>query len=131
MKTKLVMVEGIPGSGKSTFAQKIADYYRNKSIVVNLFNEGQAHPADLAWLACIPLDTIDTLLFKYKELENDITKNMHISDGYAIIAYTQVKTDNRGFYKELESYEIYDNRVSFDIFAIFITADGKHLGNRQ
>src|SRR5659263_135706 len=111
LRTKLIMVEGIPGSGKSTFAHKIADYYRNKDILVNLFNEGQAHPADLAWCACVPLGSLDNLLLKYSGLEGEIRKNMHIEGDYAIIAYTQVKTDNRGFYKELENYEIYDNRV--------------------
>ena len=116
MKTKLIMVEGIPGSGKSTFAQKIADYYRNKGIAVNLINEGQAHPADLAWSAYVPLDSLANLLQKYSDLESDIRKNMCMNGSYAIIAYTQVKTDNRVFYKELENYEVYDNRVAFDVF---------------
>lgn len=116
MKTRLIMIEGIPGSGKSTFAQKAADFYRKKGITVNLFNEGQAHPADLAWQACVPLESFDQLLLRYSELENEIRKNMHINGDYAIIAYTQVKTDNREFYKELENYEVYNNRVPFDVF---------------
>jgi predicted kinase len=116
MKTKLIMVEGIPGSGKSTFAQKIAEYFRNKGIQVNVYNEGQAHPADLAWSACVPLDSLHSLLMKYRELDSEIRKNMCIDGNYAIIAYTQVRTDNRGFYKELENYEVYDNRVPFDVF---------------
>jgi predicted kinase len=116
MKTKLIMVEGIPGSGKSTFAQKIAEYFRNKGIQVNVYNEGQAHPADLAWSACVPLDSLQSLLMKYRELDSEIRKNMCIDGNYAIIAYTQVRTDNRGFYKELENYEVYDNRVPFDVF---------------
>lgn len=37
METKLIMVEGIPGSGKSTFAQKIAEFFKNKNVLVNLF----------------------------------------------------------------------------------------------
>ncbi len=116
MKAKLIMVEGIPGSGKSTFAQKIADYYRNKGIKVDIFNEGQAHPADLAWSACVPLDLLDKLLLKYSGLESKIRKNMHINGDYAIIAYTQVETDDRSFYEEFEDYEVYDNRVAFETF---------------
>ena len=110
------MVEGIPGSGKTTFARKIADYYRNRGVAVNLYNEGQAHPADLAWSACVPLNRLGALLKKYDGLENEIRENMHIDGDYAIIAYTQVKTENREFYKELENYEVYDNRVAFDVF---------------
>ena len=62
MNTKLIMVEGIPGSGKSTIAQKIADYYKSKSLAINPFNEGQAHPADLAWSACVPLGSLNDIL---------------------------------------------------------------------
>jgi len=130
MKTKLIMVEGIPGSGKSTFAQKIADYYKNKDIAVNLFNEGQAHPADLAWSACVPLGSLNNLLFKYSELESEIRKNMSINGDYAIIAYTQVKTDNREFYKELENYEVYDNRVDFDVFCNLIYSRWSAFGKQ-
>jgi ATPase (PilT family) len=114
--TKLIIVEGTPGSGKSTFAQKIAGYYRDKDITVNLFNEGQAHPADLAWSACVPLDSLDKLLSKYSVLEDEIRKNMHLEGGNSIIAYTRVKTDNVGFYEELENYEVYDKRVTMDEF---------------
>jgi len=32
MKTKLVMIEGIPGSGKSTYAKRLADFYTDKEI---------------------------------------------------------------------------------------------------
>lgn len=116
MKTKLIMVEGIPGSGKSTFARKIAEYYKNMNITVNLFIEGQANPADLAWSACVPIDSLNNLMLKYSEFECEIRKNMQIDGDYAIITYTQVKTENREFYKDFENYEIYDNRVTFDVF---------------
>jgi len=42
------MVEGIPGSGKSTFAQKIEEFYTKHNLKANLYNEGSFHPADLA-----------------------------------------------------------------------------------
>ena len=116
MNTKLLMIEGIPGSGKSTFAKKIADYYKDKGVKVNLYVEGQMHPADLAWCALVPLDLLDILIIKYPDLEKDIRKNMLHYKSYAIIAYTQIKTDNYEFYKELESYEVYDNRIPFDKF---------------
>ena len=114
--TKLIIVEGIPGSGKSTIAQKIAEYYRDKDVVVNLFNEGQLHPADMAWSAYVPLCHLDNLLIKYITLEDEIKKNMHVEGDYAIIAYTQIKTNNVEFYKELENYEVYDKRVTLDEF---------------
>jgi len=116
MKTKLIMVEGIPGSGKSTFAQKIADFYVNHGLKVNLYNEGGFHPADLAWNACIPVKSLDDVLAPYESFRHQINKNIHLENDYAIVSYTQVKTENTDFYKDMESYEVYDKRVSFDIF---------------
>ena len=33
MKTKLVMIEGIPGSGKSTYAKRLADFYTDNLLM--------------------------------------------------------------------------------------------------
>lgn len=116
MKTKLIMVEGIPGSGKSTIAQKIADHFANRGVPVSLFNEGHAHPADLAWNACVPLGSLDGLLTKYHDIESEIRRNMTLEGEYAVIAYAQVKTSDRGFYNDLAEYEIYDARVPSELF---------------
>lgn len=116
MKTKLIMVEGIPGSGKSTFAKRIADHYQNQGITVNLYNEGGFHPADLAWNACIPMDQLESTLAGYASFREEIDKNTQIEDGYAILSYTQVKTDDQAFYKDMERHEVYDGRVPRQVF---------------
>ena len=116
MKTKLILVEGIPGSGKTTFAQKIAEWYRECGMAVNLYLEGQAHPADLGWNACVPIAQYDAMLEKYVPIRDEILANTVNEGDYAVIAYTQVKTDDGGFYKELESFEVYDGRVPDETF---------------
>ncbi len=62
MNTKLILVEGIPGSGKSTFARRIAGHYQALGQTVRLYNEGDYHPADVAWNACIPLAGLEQAL---------------------------------------------------------------------
>ena len=116
MKTKLIMIEGIPGSGKSTFAGRIADFYISRGLKTNLYNEGGFHPTDLAWNACVPVEFLDNVLAPYKSFIDEINKNIHIEDDYAIISYTQVQTDDNSFFKEMEMYEIYDKRVPLDVF---------------
>jgi hypothetical protein len=110
------MVEGIPGSGKSTFAKKIAEFYTERGLKTNLYNEGDYHPADLAWNACIPNEKLESVLSPFADFRDEINKSIHIEDGYAIVSYTQVKTENQAFYKDMESYEVYDNRVPFEVF---------------
>ena len=49
MKTNLIIVEGLPGSGKSTTAAMIADELRKKGKTVMCLDEGASeHPADYA-----------------------------------------------------------------------------------
>ncbi|WP_025482327.1 hypothetical protein [Eisenbergiella tayi] len=116
MHSKLILVEGIPGSGKSTFAQKIADCYSTRGQKTNLYTEGDYHPADLAWNARLPLEELDNILAPYSAFRADIDKNTHIEDGYAIISYTHVTTDTPEFYKAMEDREVYDSRIPFPEF---------------
>jgi tRNA uridine 5-carbamoylmethylation protein Kti12 len=47
MATKLIIVEGLPGSGKSTTAQIIYDILKDKGISTEFYCEGNYnHPAD-------------------------------------------------------------------------------------
>lgn len=116
MNTKLILLEGIPGSGKTIFAGKIAEYYKNRGETVNLYAEGQSHPADLGWNACVPFAEYNNILKRYESLRSKIERNVIIENDTAIIAYTQIETDNKDFYKELESFEVYDGRVSDETF---------------
>ena len=85
--TKLILIEGIPGSGKTTIAQKVAERYRNRSRSVNLYLESEAHPADLGWSACVPAKQYNGILEKYPAL-----------------------------HKKLESFEVYDGCVPDETF---------------
>jgi hypothetical protein len=113
---KLILIEGIPGSGKSTFARRIAEWYRNRGIAVNLYIEGQSHPADLSWNACVPIAEYGGILRRYEQLRDEIEHNTMFEDDTAIVAYTLIKTDDRDFYKELEAFEVYDGRVPDEQF---------------
>ena len=116
MDTKLILFEGIPGSGKTTFARETAEWYKRRNIPVNLFIEGQSHPADLSWCAVIPVAVYEDLLVKYASLQNKIERQTVFEGETAIVAHTQVRTDNRDFYKELGSFEVYDGRVPDAVF---------------
>lgn len=113
---RLILVEGIPGSGKSTFARRIAEHYTQKGRDTRLYIEGELHPADLAWTACVPADALPALLAPYADLREQIDRHTALEDGYAYIAYTQVRTDNLAFYAAMEPYEVYDGRVPLDTF---------------
>jgi len=116
MNTKLILVEGIPGSGKTTYARKIAEWFKSRGVPTNLFLEGQPHPADLGWSACVPVANYRELLQRYSSLQAEIEKQTTFENDNAIVAYTQVKTENKEFYSELEAFEVYNARVPDDMF---------------
>lgn len=118
MKNRLILVEGIPGSGKTTISKKIKNHLINKGLEVLLYNEGDMHPADMAWNALLNMDEYNNIIDEYKTHEKIIKENSIFEDDYVILAYTKL-----GFHRKqnklmnfLEEREIYDGRVSADTF---------------
>ena len=64
MTTKLILVEGLPGSGKTTTAVFVADWLKEHGMETAVFLEGSLdHPADFESVACSnPHPTIPTPL---------------------------------------------------------------------
>jgi hypothetical protein len=118
MKNRLILVEGIPGSGKSTIARKIKEYFESKDIKVNLFNEGDWHPTDLAWSAYITLGDYKELLENNQEYAEAIKCNTKLEEDYAIVAYTKLEFSSKEdkLLKYFEQHEVYDGKVSLDTF---------------
>ena len=86
--------QGIPGSGKTTFAKRIADFYIRRGVPTRLYLEGDSHPADLAWQACIPAEEADMVLAPYGAFREEIDRHTRYSEGYAVVAYTKVQTED-------------------------------------
>jgi hypothetical protein len=127
---QLILVEGIPGSGKTTTSRKIYDKLSSK-VKIKLYEEGDGHPADLAWCACIPLSQFDEIITKYPEYESSIREHMYLEKDYAIIPYTKFPIDNPEFYQLMESFEVYDNRVGYNIFTNLHLGKWTSFGERQ
>ena len=118
MKNRLIMIEGIPGSGKSTCAKKVEEYLIKQGIKAKLYSEGDAHPVDMAWNAYLSINEYEALLKQYPAHSENIKAHTQIEAEYVTIAYTQL-----GFYPNqnelmniLEAHEVYDGRVACEIF---------------
>ena len=108
-------VEGLQGSGKSTLLQRLSELYPDNMAI----REGDYSPIELAWCAYVDEDKYDEILEKYSDIREEIEKKsfVDISDkAKRVICYTQIITDVPGFHKNLEQYEIYNNRIPYDEF---------------
>ncbi len=105
-------VEGLQGSGKTTLVGQLSENFPNYAAI----REGEYSPVELAWCAYLTKDAYEEILLKYPELRDQIEEKTYFEDDHVIVCYTKVRTENRSFYQDLEQYEIYNNRVSFDEF---------------
>ena len=105
-------VEGLQGSGKSTLVGNLS----KKHPELNVYHEGDYSPVELAWCAYMTREQYSQILEKYKEIKADIEAKSHAEGERMVVCYTQIMTDVPGFHKDLEQYEIYNGRVSFEDF---------------
>ena len=103
-------VEGLQGSGKSTLVRKLSGKHPDYTV----FREGDYSPVELAWCACVSEEKYQEILDKYNDIRREIEEKSHAEEDRVIICYTQVITDIPGFHKDLEQYEIYNNRMAYD-----------------
>ena len=109
-------IEGLQGSGKSTLVQKISE--RKPDCVA--IREGEYSPVELSWCAFMDERTYQEKLDQYPDMRRVIEEKTYSEGDKKIVCYTKIKTTNRSFYKDLEQYEIYNNRVSYDDFKSII-----------
>jgi energy-coupling factor transporter ATP-binding protein EcfA2 len=114
---KLILVEGIPGSGKSTTARKIEELLKASSVRVRCFNEGDLHPCDLAWHSCVPLPRYEHLLNTFVQERGVLKKYSSVEEDYAYVTYGKLGLlPDHPLFTELASYEPYNGKVSLEKF---------------
>lgn len=109
-------VEGLQGSGKSTLVQKLSELNPDCTAI----REGDYSQVELAWCAYMDEEKYMEILDKYSDIRSEIEKKTHSEEDKRIICYTQIITDIPGFHKDLEQYEIYNNRASYGDFKAII-----------
>ena len=76
MKTELIIVEGLPGSGKSTTAAMIAEELQKRGVRALCFDEGEEHPADYKDYDFPDFETErEKILEKWREFVRDRDRN--------------------------------------------------------
>ena len=105
-------VEGLQGSGKTTLAGKLAKKHPDHRALA----EGDYSPVELSWCAYMTRAEHQKVLEAFPFLRDDIQHSSHAEGDHVVVCYTKVRTDCQDFYRTLEGYEIYNNRVSLDDF---------------
>ena len=132
MNSRLILVEGIPGAGKTTTARKIKEKLIDEGKEAILYEEGMSHPADMAWNACLKEDEYNDFIKKCsemwegskksiskEELISRIQRQTRIEDNNVILAYTKIDFPEDCYWSligDVASKEICDGRKRLDEF---------------
>ena len=105
-------VEGLQGSGKSALVRRLSEKHPECTAVW----EGDYSPVELAWCALMNESQYAEILAQWNGLQDQISQKAHQEGNNWIVCYTQVKSADRNFYHQLENYEIYNGRTTFEQF---------------
>ena len=84
--------------------------------------EGDYSPVELAWCAWLDKAQYEAVLARYEAISEEIKQyTVQEGDRY-IVMYTRILTDIPGFHRDLEQYEIYNGRKSFDEIKRIVTS---------
>lgn len=104
-----LFIEGLQGMGKSTLLSQIA---RQKP-EYRMCREGDYSPVELAWCSWMDAGQYATALEKYSAIRKEIEDNTFREGDHYIVTYTRILTDIPDFHKDMEQYEIYNGRKTF------------------
>lgn len=90
--TRLILVEGIPGSGKTSTVTYIKDWLERGGIPTQLFLEGDVnHPADYEYVACLGIKEYGELKDKFPELTDVLDQVTDDVQEYKLTSYGKLQ----------------------------------------
>ena len=114
MKSKLILLEGIPGSGKTTAAVNLQSFLENNHIPSRFWWEGDFdHPADFEGIAFLTETGYQDLVLRYPELgelfqEHTFVRGEDYLLKYRKIQYFHPQKIDQALMDELSRLDVYD-----------------------
>lgn len=94
MRSKLVLIEGLPGFGKTTTAQLVHEILMEMNIKSQLFLEGNPeHPADYDGVAYFKKNEFDELLSTHEKFRDLLSKRMIKQGNNYFLEYRKIKNE--------------------------------------
>lgn len=118
---KLILIEGLPGSGKSTAAGLVHELLAAMNIDARLYTEGNLeHPADYDGVACFEEHEFAELLGSYDQYSDFLNEHIIRQDGRCFLEYRKLQQKygpefpdallNAIFQKDIYELPLEDNR---------------------
>ena len=110
---QLIMVEGLPGSGKSTTAHFLGEWLAGRGHAVAAFPEGRAdHPVDFEQVAVLSTEAFIGLVGDFPEQGEDLMRGAQKSGDSWLVRYGQRRAWPCELRARLAEHDAYDGAVS-------------------
>lgn len=111
-ETKLILIEGIPGSGKTSAARFVCDWLTQHGKRPRLFLEGDwQHPADFESVACLDYAEYADLRAQFPAQADFLAQHARQENGEWFFSYRQMQHEHSeqpdAFFENLARFEIY------------------------
>lgn len=121
--TRLILIEGIPGAGKTSTARFIESELQKAQQMPHLFLEGNLdHPADYESVACIPADEFESLCQAWADEQPTLRQFAKNRNGDYFLPYRKLIETHaipQPLFEILAGYEVYE--LSAEKFQRIIT----------
>jgi hypothetical protein len=114
MKSKLILLEGIPGSGKTTSAINLQSFLENNRIPSCFWREGDFdHPADFEGIACLTKAGYQDLASRYPKLVELFQEYTSVCGDDYLLKYCKIQhlypqMIDQALIDELSRLDVYD-----------------------
>jgi len=133
--SRLLLVEGIPGSGKTRTAQALSRLLAERGQATVAYLEGQAQPADLAWQWWLTPVEFQGLLARFPHARDEVERNAWRGLRGVSLAYNAVDRGRVGpswslVEQELAGHEPFGGAVAPATFVDLLEARWAEFGRR-
>ncbi|WP_028609073.1 hypothetical protein [Paenibacillus harenae] len=112
MRSKLVLIEGLPGFGKTTTAQLVHEILTEMNTKSQLFLEGNLeHPADYDGVACFKKNEFDKLLSTHEKFRDLLSNRMIKQGNNYFLEYRKIKNEYGSSFPDELLYAVIKNDV--------------------
>jgi hypothetical protein len=127
MSPKLVLIEGLPGFGKTTTAQLVHEILTEMNIKSQLFLEGNLeHPADYDGVAFFKKNEFDELLSTHEKFRDLLSNSMIKQGNNYFLEYRKIKNEYGSSFPD----ELLNAVVKYDVYELSLDQNRKLIIER-
>lgn len=128
----LILVEGLPGSGKTTAAAGLADWLTaTHPDPVQYWPEGgDEHPADFESVAVLTAEQLERMRERHAGSADALAAAAELDGGHVLVRYGLHPQLPREVVEELRAHDAYDGDVSIEAHHELLTGSWRRYGHR-